>query len=74
MPIWVAWNDSSAERQIAIAGITSSRVRITEAVPRCESGKDVTDYGTAFRTETRTAGNGELSVTLRDRPVFVEQE
>ena len=38
-PIYVAWNDNTAEKTITISGITSNQVKITEAVPKYESGK-----------------------------------
>jgi hypothetical protein len=70
----VAWNDNSAEKQITISGIPSKEVKITEAVPKYESGKDVADYNTAFNTETKTAQNGKITITLGDTPVFVEEK
>ena len=73
-PIWVAWNDNAGEKQITISGITSSQVKITEAVPKYESGKDVTNYTTAFNTETKSAAGGKVTTTLSDIPVFVEEQ
>ena len=73
-PIWVAWNDNGAEKQITISGISSSQVKITEAVPKYESGKEVTDYNIAFNTETKTVSAGKITITLKDKPVFVEGE
>lgn len=73
-PIWVAWNDNSGEKQITISSITSTQVKITEAVPKYESGKDVTDYSTAFNTETKSVSGGKISITLADKPVFVEEK
>lgn len=73
-PIWVAWNDNSGEKTITISGISSSSVKITEAVPKYESGKDVADYSTAFNTETKTASGGKITITLGDKPVFVEEK
>ena len=73
-PIWVAWNDNSGEKQVTISGINSSQVKITETVPKYESGKDVTDYNTAFNKETKSAQNGKISTTLGNKPVFVEQQ
>jgi len=70
-PIWVAWNDAPKEKQIAISGITSNQVKITEAVPKYESGKDVTDYNTAFETETKTVVDGQIIIKLKNNPVFV---
>lgn len=72
--IWIAWNDNSAEKQIIISGITSSQVKITEAVPKYESGKEVTDYNTAFEIETKTVQNNKISITLEEKPVFIEQQ
>lgn len=71
-PIWVAWNDNSQEKQITIFGITSSQVKISEAVPKYESGKEVKDYSTAFETETKTVNKGIVAVTLGEIPVFIE--
>jgi hypothetical protein len=71
-PIWVAWNDSNATRTVTISGITSDRVKTTEAVPKYESGKDVIDYTKAFQTDTLVVSNGSVALTLGVRPVFVE--
>lgn len=71
--IWVAWNDDSAEKQITISGINSSRVKITESVPKYESGKEVTDYSISFNTETKSVNSGKVFITLGDMPVFVEE-
>jgi hypothetical protein len=71
--IWVAWNDNSASKQITISGIPSGSVKITEAVPKYETGKDVSDYSTAFNTETKSASGGKITITLKDKPVFVEK-
>lgn len=71
-PVWVAWNDSSVTRTITISGISSDRVKATEAVPKYESGKDVADYTTAFQTDTLVVTNGAAALTLGQRPVFIE--
>ncbi|OHB04138.1 MAG: hypothetical protein A2920_01770 [Candidatus Zambryskibacteria bacterium RIFCSPLOWO2_01_FULL_43_17] len=73
-PIWVAWNDNSAGKTITITGIDSQQVKITEAVPKYESGKEVMDYATAFNTETKSVSNGRITITLGDKPVFVEEQ
>ena len=70
--VWVAWNDNSQEKQITISGITSSQVKITEAVPKYESGKEVTDYNTAFSAETKPVARGKIMITLKKYPIFVE--
>jgi hypothetical protein len=71
-PVWVAWNDSSVTRTITISDIDSNRVKATEAVPKYESGKEVTDYTTAFQTDTLVVTNSAVTLTLGQRPVFVE--
>ena len=76
-PIWVAWNDNAESKSVTISGITSSSVKITEAIPKHESGKEVTDYSTAFTTKTETPTTvshliGNITISLKDVPVFVE--
>lgn len=71
-PIWVAWNDNTASKTATISGITASSVKITEAIPKYESGKEVTNYSTAFNTETKAVSGGKVTITLKDIPVFVE--
>ncbi len=73
-PIWVAWNDNSQEKQITISGITSRQVKITTAAPKYESGSGVTDYSVAFNTEIKSVSGGELTITLADKPVFIEEK
>lgn len=71
-PIWMAWNDNSGSKQVTISGIASSSVKVTEAIPKYESGKNVKDYSTAFNTETKAVSGGGITITLKDAPVFVE--
>lgn len=71
--IWVAWNDNAESKEIEISDIYSARVKISEAVPRYELGKDVKDYNTACNEETKTVNSGKISVTLEDTPVFIEE-
>lgn len=71
-PIWVVWNDNASEKQITISGVNSSSVKITEAVPNYESGKEVANYNTAFKTETKQTNGGKLTITLSEIPIFVE--
>ncbi len=73
-PTWVAWNDNSGEKQITISSIGSSHVKITEAVPKYASGKDMADYSTAFATVTKTVNEGKITITLSDTPVFVAEK
>ena len=71
-PVWVAWNDNEAEKQITISGVNSSSVKITEAVPNYSSGKEVINYSTAFKTETANVEGGMATIKIKDIPVFVE--
>ncbi|MEK7721117.1 MAG: hypothetical protein AAB359_01865, partial [Elusimicrobiota bacterium] len=70
--VWVAWNDSDGEKDITIAGIRSSTVRITESVPNYTSGKDVKDYSTAFSTKKAAAKDALVKLKIGDTPVFIE--
>ncbi len=79
-PVYVAWwdyfNDATyttgKTKQATITNIQGNSVLITEAVPKFSIGKDVTDYNTAFKTETKTVTNGQVTITLGDSPVFME--
>lgn len=71
--VWVAWNDNGEQREIELAGISSSEVKITEAVPKYGAGREVTDYNTAFNAETKKTQDGRLTIVLKDVPVFVEE-
>ncbi|MEK7449255.1 MAG: hypothetical protein AAB019_07195 [Planctomycetota bacterium] len=73
-PILVAWNDNGAEKQITISGVVSNSVKITEAVPNKESGKEVSDYNTAFNAETKSVSGGKITLTIKDKPMFVEEK
>ena len=68
----MAWNDNDSKKQVAIYGINSSSVKITEAVANYESGQEVKGYSTAFKTETRQVTDSKLTITLNESPVFVE--
>ena len=71
-PVLVAWNDNNQTKTVNLDVGSVSSVKITEAVPKYESGKDVTDYNTAFTTESKTVQNRQITLTLNDVPVFVE--
>ena len=67
-------NDNKKQKEITISGINLNQVKITEAAPKYESGKDVKDYETAFNTETKSVSNGKITITLSDVSVFVEEK
>ena len=66
-------NDNEAEKQVTISGLRSNQARITEAVPKLESGKDVTDYNGAFNTKNEKIENGKITLIIKDIPVFIEE-
>jgi hypothetical protein len=79
-PIYAAWwdyfNDATytqgKTKQVTITGVQGNSVIITEAVPKFASGKDVTDYNTAFKTDTKSVINGQITIDIGESPVFVE--
>jgi hypothetical protein len=79
-PVYVAWWDYFDEpsfvpgntKTISITGVQGNSALITEAVPKFATGKDVTDYATAFNTQTVSASNGTVTLALNENPVFVE--
>ena len=71
--IWVAWNDNSGTQQVTISGVSSTKVKVTEAVPKYASGKEVIDYSSAFNTEIKTVSSGgQVTITLGQNPVYIE--
>ena len=73
-PIWVAWNDNPGSQGTTISGISSTQVKITGAVPKYESGKEVADYNAAFNAETKFSTSGKVSLIISGEPVFVEEK
>jgi hypothetical protein len=73
-PVWVAWNDNPTPQQIIISNVNANQVKITEAVPKYDSGKEVTDYETAFETEIKTVSNRKITINLGESPIFVEEK
>jgi hypothetical protein len=71
-PTWVAWNDNTNSQTITLNVGNIKSVKITEAIPKYETGKEVTDYNTAFNTEIKNTNNNQISIILGDVPVFVE--
>ncbi|MBI5238710.1 MAG: hypothetical protein HY887_09885 [Deltaproteobacteria bacterium] len=70
--IWMAWNDGAASKTIIIETGDARQVKITKAVPRYESGKDVKDYSMAFDEEAKSTDKGKITITLGESPIFVE--
>ncbi len=72
--IWVAWNDDAQEKQVVIRSLQSDRVKITEAVPRYDSGKDIRDVDAAFKVQVLPKQNDKISLNLDRIPLIIEQE
>lgn len=76
--IYVAWWDYFEETAgsktftLDVGGIKT--VKITEAIPKYEAGKDVANYNTAFNTETKAVSGGTVTIILSDKAVFVEEK
>lgn len=73
-PFWVAWNDNPTEKNVSISGIMSSRVKITEAIPKYKSGKEVVNYSSAFVAETKTVSGKTITVSLFSAPIYIETD
>ncbi|HDZ76684.1 MAG TPA: hypothetical protein ENH41_01200 [Candidatus Omnitrophica bacterium] len=77
-PIWVAWNDNEEPKRVTITLDNDTKnVKITEAVPRHESGKEVKDYNTAFRVIRHNIMESyplQVEFELEKSPVYVEVE
>ncbi len=72
-PVWVAWNDNEEPKRVTITLDNDTKnVKITEAVPRYKSGKEVKDYDAAFDIETKPAEEGRVDLILGDSPVYAE--
>ncbi len=77
-PIWVAWNDNKESRRIKITLEEDTKdVKITEAVPKYESGKEVKDYSNAFgelKGNILESYPMQLDFEIGEKPVFVEEQ
>lgn len=71
--VWVAWNDNPEEKELHITDITSSQVKVTEAIPGYSSGKNIKDHKPAFKERKMDVEKGIIRVRLGNRPVFIEQ-
>jgi hypothetical protein len=78
--VWIAWWDfweepGMKEKKITLTLKPGLSLKITEALPRCQSGAEVTDYGKAFATYAGEAGeNGCLPLVLKDSPLLIEEQ
>lgn len=73
-PVFVAWNDNNETRDVQIDGLTAASAKITESIPKYETGKEMTDYNAAFNTRIESVQSGKITIGLKDVPVFIEEE
>lgn len=77
-PIWVAWNDNEEPEIVQFMLDKDTKdVKITEAVPRYESGKEVKDYNTAFREirhDTMESYPLQIKFELGENPVYAQEQ
>jgi len=66
--VWVAWSDDG-QGSVSLRSLGISNAKVTEAVPKYDSGKDVPDYSIAFYTYTTSS-----DIVLENKPVFIEEE
>ncbi len=75
-PVWVAWNDNEDLQRVRITLDNDTKnVKITEAVPRYKSGKEVKDYNTAFRVIRHNIMESyplQVEFELGESPVFMD--
>jgi hypothetical protein len=71
--VWIAWNDGLTKQQVSISGISDNLIKVTNTIPKYQSGKDVIDYSSAFEVTTSVVTNNSVSLLLADIPVFIEE-
>jgi len=72
-PVWVAWNDNAQTIHATISGLASNAILVSDAVPYSSSGSQVSNYATAFSTQTLMSSGGQATITLTSAtPVFIE--
>jgi hypothetical protein len=71
-PVYVAWNDNGGS--ITLTSIGSGSVKITEAVPKADSGADLNEnyYPNFFTVKTKSVSGGSVTINLSNTPVFIE--
>lgn len=71
-PVWVMWNDgkAAAKEKIAVEpGIP--KMKVVEIVPAYESGQDVKDYATAFKSYWKSTQSGFFEIEVGSVPVVI---
>jgi hypothetical protein len=73
---WDYWNEPSLKTKqvtLNLNGISATRAKITEAVPKYETGQEVTNYASAFSSGVNSLSRSyTLTITLGKSPVYIE--
>jgi hypothetical protein len=72
-PIWVLWNDNTEAKSVSLNVGDIQSVKITESIPKYESGSEVTDYSTALNMGSGKISKGYLTINLGQSPVYLEE-
>jgi hypothetical protein len=82
-PIYVGWSECFNAQKCSTIKIDLraelsfdsdvKAIKITEAVPKYKSGKEVADNRLAFNSETKAMDGGKTTITLKETPMFVEE-
>jgi len=77
-PVWVAWNDGDKTKTATITlSKNASGAKITEAVPKQETGQEVTDFSTSFNElqgNLLESSPMQLQFELGNVPVYIEEK
>lgn len=79
-PLYVLWWDYFDEplysagdtKTVTIPSVSGTSALVTEMVPKFQAGNDVTNYATAFNSQTISISGGTASFTIAENPVIVE--
>jgi hypothetical protein len=73
-PVYVLWNDQGGT--VVLSGISSPVVKMTKAVPTLDANGNATldqSGNPTFETYTTAVSNGQVSISVSSRPVYVEE-
>jgi hypothetical protein len=68
--VYVGWSEGG--ESVTLTEIESNSIKITMAVPDFNYGEQITDFSTAFFTETKIVNNGNIMIDLDESPAYVE--
>ncbi len=70
--VYIAWGNETGN--VTLTNIKSDAVKITEAVPKSNSGADLNenDYPAFFTTKIQKVNNGNVTINLNTTPIFIE--